>query len=294
MDNNQSMIKKDREIVDDLERKIKNNKFSTKDELFNEMVRLRNSGVGATLDNRKMRELLDLFDSIKKLEELPLDMSSYKNTEYNDDKLIIRTDSNRVLTTNGSSTINEEFKQQQNEIMANNKGGNTNADEVFERMSKYQKNEMNLISITDAKLLDSISLNLLNKIKFFLSNTNLNPNVIKVDIKTEAIYDIEANEVYEVKEVEGKKEYEIYNNKKKIEKNPTMTYSENSDVEELEYEENKQQTELEQTKFKAKVRTLKKENNFHIGNSAFTKFGLLLTNIITISLLAFMAIMLYK
>jgi len=295
MNSQKSQSNNDKAVVNDLEKRIKNNQFKNKEQLFDEMVKLRNSGVGAALDNRKMRELLNLFDSVQKKEDLPLDMKNYKSGEFNDNKLIISKEADRVLTTSeGQVSLVEEFKQKQNEIMANNKDGISNADDVFENMAKYQKGEMSLISIIDAVLLDNISLELLDKIKFFIANSNLNPNIIKIDIKSEVFYNIETNETYEVRDSEDTNEYKIYKDNIKITDINSPKKIENEDDNKLEYEQEPEPMEYESNLYKPKTRVRKKDNHSHMGNAAFTKIGFLIINIITVSLLATMAILLYK
>jgi len=295
MNSQKSQSNNDKAVVNDLEKRIKNNQFKNKEQLFDEMVKLRNSGVGAALDNRKMRELLNLFDSVQKKEDLPLDMKNYKSGEFNDNKLIISKEADRVLTTSeGQGSLVDEFKQKQNEIMANNKDGISNADDVFENMAKYQKGEMSLISIIDAVLLDNISLELLDKIKFFIANSNLNPNIIKIDIKSEVFYNIETNETYEVRDSEDTNEYKIYKDNIKITDINSPKKIENEDDNKLEYEQEPEPMEYESNLYKPKTRVRKKDNHSHMGNAAFTKIGFLIINIITVSLLATMAILLYK
>lgn len=55
-------------IIRNLEYQIKNNEFTDKEQLFNYMLELRTSGI-SKLDSNKIRELLQLFDSLSDTQE---------------------------------------------------------------------------------------------------------------------------------------------------------------------------------------------------------------------------------
>lgn len=288
MDNKQNQLNRDHEIINNLEQRIKNNQFKSKDELFEEMVMLRNRGMGASLDNKKMRELLNLFDSMKATEEMPLDMQNYTSVGLENKDLIVSKTDGRILTTlEGTSAFSNEFMQKQNEILANSKDGMVNADAAFESMANHQKEESSLIPLTEAPLRDNIDLDILRKISFFMSNSYLDPNVFKIDIENGIFYNIETSEVYEVRENKDTNKYEIYKGNERFYGSNSISNNEPS----LEGEKNQEEMSYEERLNKPKVRIRKKEDSPYMG---FTKLSFLIINVITFGLLITMAILLYK
>lgn len=286
----QKMQNRDLETINDLEQKVKNNYFKTKDELFEEMVKLRNNGMGAILDNRKMRELLDLFDSLKSKEETPLDMQNYKSVELENTDLIVSKTDDRVLTTlEGSSAFTDEFTQKQNEILANSKDGVANADAVFESMANHEKEESTLIPLSEAPLHNGISIEILKKISFFTSNIYIDPRVFKVDIEKGIFYNTETSEVLEVRKNEQTNQYEIYSGKEKIYGNNSIDNQEPTLNSETQEEEKAYEDRLN----KPKVR-IKKPEFTRPQMMGFTKISFLVINIITFITLTILAIILYK
>ena len=64
---------------------------------------------------QKMRELLDLYDSMQSKEKTPLDMKNYASVDLENQDLIVSKEADRVLTTlKGTSEFNNEFTQTQN------------------------------------------------------------------------------------------------------------------------------------------------------------------------------------
>jgi len=278
----------ERKIIDDLEQRIKNNQFESKEELFREITNLKNKGLISHLDNEKIKLLLDLYDSIHK--EPSLDMKTYSNVELENQNLIVSQENDKVLNTlNGSSEFVDEFKQIQNEIAAKSNDGLTNANEVFEHMANYQKEEMTLIPLMEVieKPKGNIDKEILIKIRYFVSNTYVNPYIYKVNVDTGIFYNIETNEIYEVRKNEETNTYEVYKGGEKI-------YGTNSEEKEetvVEKDINEEKMAYESTKDKHKVRKLAKPN---MNNAAFTKIGFLLINILTFAALITMMLLLNK
>lgn len=291
MENDRNKTLRDQFSVRNIEQKIRNNQFESKEQLFEELVNLRNSGVGEVLNNQKMRELLDLYDSMQSKEKTPLDMKNYASVDLESQDLIVSKEADRVLTTlKGTSEFNNEFTQTQNEIIANNKDGMVSADAVFEKMANHQKEEITLIPLIESISRDDIDIEILNKIRFFITNSYINPYSFKVDVKNGIIYNVETNEVFEVRKNENTNQYEVYRENEKIYGKDIENSVEPELVNETEQEEMTYESRLN----KPKVRVRKKEDYPHANNAAFTKIGFLLINVVTFGLLVAMAILLYK
>lgn len=268
-------------IIKDIEDQIRNKMFASKEELKERLIELRYKGK-VSLTNAKINELLNLYDNLYKGES-PLDMTSYKQVETENSDLIVATEKDRILNTiDLSSEFEDEFKQTQNEIIANSQSGQANADEVFESMAKHQKEEVTLMPIMEAISKDDIDTEILNKIKFFITNSHVSPYAINVDISSGIFYDKETSQVYEVRKNKDTGTYEIYTENKK--EDSLEETEENS--KELEEISNKNRL----NRPKARVRT----KPSRMDSAAFTKLGFLIINIITFSLLITMAILLKK
>lgn len=290
MNKQQILIKNAPSIMENLEQQIKNNFFSQKEDLINYIYKLRNNGV--TIDEQKIKEMLQLFDSLHKIEEPPLDMQKYASISLENQDLIISKETDRVLQTlEGQSSFNNEFKQTQNEIVANNKDGLVNADTVFKHMANYQKEEMNLIPLTESMSLNNINIEILEKINFFITNIHINQYLFKVDIKTGFFYNIETDEVYEVRKNKNTQQYEIFKAGEKV-------YGSNDETLEeppLEYEKESEQIDYESGLNKPKVRVRKlDEHHPYMNNAAFTKIGFLAMTIISYALITIMILLLNK
>lgn len=264
--------------VEELEKQIRNNHFKSKEELFERLVELRENGMIDVIDNKKMRELLDLYDMIHQKTTSPIDTQNFSSMSIENNNLIISKETDRVLLTQkDQSSFEEEFKQAQNELSIQSQSGIANASLAFEQMAN-QKVEMVLLTINEAILRDDISLEILNKIRFMITSGYVNPNQIRIDMSKGVFYDIETSSIYEIKYNSETQEYEIYKNN------------------ELDYTESglREEQEKEQERNKPKVRVLKKENPPYLNNAAFTKISFLVLNIISIALLVTMAILLNK
>lgn len=278
MDNRGHMLNENY-LISDLEYKVRNNQFKSKEELRQYIVNLRNQGsMGDVLNNKKIDELLSLFDELNKTDEIPLDMNRYASVGLENKNLIVSKETDQILQTYGSKDdLSSEFKSVQNEIIANNPDGLTNADMVFAHMANYQKEEISLISLVDAVNKDNVNTEILSKIRFFITNSHINPYSYKVDVSEGIFYNIETNEVYEVRKNENTNQYEIY-------KGSELVYGSGLNQEEndmsKEVERNEEEMVYEQNLDKPKVRTLKKPMN-NYNNAAFTKITFLVTNIVT-------------
>lgn len=290
MDKEQNVMTYEQVTVNDLESQIKNNQFNSKDQLVEYLVNLRNKGL-SQLDNQQMQELLNLFDSLHKKEDTPLDMQNYSSVGLENQDLITSKENDRVLKTlQGTSAFSDEFRQTQNEIIANNQDGMVNADTVFEHMATHEKEEMSLISLTEAISRDDIQIEVLNKIKFFITNSYVNPYSFKVDLASGIFYNVETDEVYEVRKNVDTNQYEIYRGSEKVYGNNTA-----ENEQEVTNDMDPEKMAYESTLNKPMVRVRKPEDHRrYTGNAAFTKVGLLVINIITFALLITMIVLLNK
>lgn len=269
--------------IEDIEKKIRNNQYKTKDELADEILELRRKGL-INIDNKKISELLSLFDSLHTKEITELDLSNYSSASLEEDLIISKQDDRILTTLEGQSAFVDEFKQNQNELIANNKEKNVDADDVFQKMANQEKTELSLLTLEEALLNQNISTELLSKIRFFITHINMNPSIFRVNIETGIFYNIENNEAYEVRKNIDTLEYEIYQGANKV-------YSQ-VEKEHEEVLEDKDEQQISYDKPKTRVRT--PNNNPYMKNAAFTKIGFLTMNIITFILMIIMTILLIK
>ena len=97
-------------------------------------------------------------------------MEKYKGVGLDDKNFIVSTEQDRILKTMESSTdIETEFKNVQNDIIANTKDAEANADTIYNHMANYQKEESTLIPLSQVNI-DDVDLEMLQKIKFFLKS----------------------------------------------------------------------------------------------------------------------------
>lgn len=285
-------------IIKSLENQIKNNRFDSKEALIDHLVQLRKNAP-SELDGQKIQELLALFDSLKEQNSTPLDMRDYRSVGLESQNLIISKKDNRVLKTlEGTSEFTNEFLQAQNEIVANEPDGMTNADTIFNHMADYQKEEIVLLPLNEAISHNNIDKEMLNKIKFFITNIKKDLNPFRIDTEKGIFYNIETAEVYEVRKNEETNQYQIYQGNKKNYGSNEAKLEEAPDTEEKEpeLESEKDEEALAQGNglFKPKKRVRTLENSPHERNAAFTKIGFLIINIITFAILTTMIILLNK
>lgn len=302
MEINSLSLENNETIVLRIENQIKNNHFNSKEQLSKYLVDLKNNELYQTeLSSEKIEELLNLYDSLNKQDEMPLDMKQYADVSLENQDLIVSKETDRVLKTlDNPSNLDHEFKQTQNEITANSMDGLTNANTTFEHIADHKKEEISLISIEEAIKRNNIDMEILNKIKFFITSININLSVFRVDIESGIFYNIETDEVYEVRKNNITNQYEIYKGLELVYgENTTQTSKDDNqnlenDSSQLEHETDSEQMTYETRQYQPKVRKLTKPISSSYNNAAFTKIGLLIINIITFSLLILMIILLNK
>jgi hypothetical protein len=221
-----------------------------------------------------MPELLDKYDELNQTSDMPLNMENYKGVGLENQNLIIGIEQERILKTlESKDDLNKEFKQVQNQIVANNQDALTNADVIFNKMADTQKEELSLISLSDAISKDNLDIELLRKIKFFVSNKYINPYSYKIDLENGIFYNTETTEVLEVRKDEATNKYQIYKGSEivygdELEESNEMELNSDIPEEEMSYED--------KSKYKPKTRVLRPPsmNNYH--NAAFSKMNFLL------------------
>lgn len=251
----------------DLENQIKNNNFKSKEDLNRYIVNLKQRGFISSNDNQKVENLLKLYDELNSRTDNPLNMEGYKNVSLENQELIVSTNNDRILKTDSNhGEIEKEFMQVQNEMTANRQEL-VNANDVFEKIADTKKEEVTLLFISEVFNKDNIDLEILQKIKFFITNKYINPYNYKVDIQNGIFYNIETDEVLEVRKDSETNEYKIYRGNEIVYENEPQA---------LEKEEESKIYEKNNTK----VRRLVKEDNKTFNNQAFSKISFLILNII--------------
>ena len=279
------------QVIKNIENQIKNNQFETKEDLIKYINQQKNIGMISSVSEEEVRRLLALYDETQSKESIPLDMTNYKNGRLEDKNLIISQNTQQILETQRDTVdFVTEFQETQNEIIANNQDNQIDADDVFNKMVNQQKKELSLISLFEAITRDDIQIEILNKLRFFITNKYINPYVFKINLETGVFYNIETNEVFEVRKNEDTNQYEIFKGSEKI-------YGYATDLEEtpsLEHDlqEEKQTYEEQLNKANVKVRRLQKPP--FTNNAAFTKVGFLIINILTFAILTTTIILLNK
>jgi len=208
-DNNNYQI-----IMNDLENKIKNNFFESKESLNTYLVNLKNNVFPQeVLTDEKILEYLNLYDEYNQKEEASLNMENYKGVSLENKNLIVATQTDEILKTNNSNEeLAKEFKQYQNELTSVAQGTDSlaNADEVYEHLSNNIKEEVTLYPINEVVNEEDIDIEMLNKIKFLISNEYINPYEYQVSLEEELFYNTETKEVLEVRTNEQTGKYDIY------------------------------------------------------------------------------------
>lgn len=268
-------MEKNTSIIELLETEIKNNNFTTKEELYNEINELLKKNIvdSNTLNQEKIKELLDLFDQTTSKQNSNLDLQNYSEVNLENENLIVSKEKDQILKTDSDEdSLEKEFNMYQNELTDQGQDTLANADEVFDYMKNGIKEELDLIPISDALLKDNIDINTLEKIKFFVSNTYINPYEFTVDINSCIFYNVETKEVFEIRINPNTNEYEIYNcsqkTKDEISSDDKETYDSENDEELTETSEEKISYE------QAKTRKLIPSKN--LDNNAFIKSNILI------------------
>lgn len=261
-------------IYNNIERRIKNNEWINKRELSEYLIGIKNQRL---INEDELQKLLDSFDGLDKASATPLNMENYKGVGLENQNLIVSTKTNQILkTTEYPNNLSEEFRTTQNEIIANTNDAHVNADTVFNYMAENKKEEASLISIEEALNHDAIDIEMLQKIKFFISNQYINPYEFKVDITKEIFYNIETSEVLEVRQDEITNEYKIF-------KGSEVIYGENYQIEEelnnteqnLESEKDEEE-KIYENREKPKVRTLRPPQARNYNSAAFSSINILI------------------
>ena len=183
----------------DLENQIKNINFKSKEDLNRYIVYLKQRGFISSNDNQKVENLLKLYDELNSHTNNPLNMEGYKNVSLENQELIVSTNNDRILKTDSNhGEIEKEFMQVQNEMTANRQEL-VNTNDVFEKIADTKKEEVTLLFMSEVFNKDNIDLEILQKIKFFITNKYINPYNYKVDIQNGIFYNIETDEVLEVR-----------------------------------------------------------------------------------------------
>ena len=261
------------EIFNDIERRIKNNDFKSKEEITKYIFNLKERGFLSQEElEKKMPELLGKYDELNQISDMPLNMENYKGVGLENQNLIVGIEQERILKNlESKDNLNKEFKQVQNQIVANNQDALTNADVIFNKMADTQKEELSLISLSDAISKDNLDIELLRKIKFFVSNKYINPYSYKIDVENGIFYNTETSEVLEVRKDEVTNKYQIY-------KGSEVVYGEEY-INELELNRDVPEEEMvydEVSKNKPKVRVLRPPSMKDYNNAAFSKMNFLL------------------
>lgn len=285
------------EFIIQIENQIRNDQFKSKEDLSQYLTMLTESGQpNQEVEKEQIKKFLDLYDSMHSNDQT-LNLEQYKGANLGEQNYIISMKDDKILKTNEQTEkMNEEFSKLQNEITANNKSGMVNADDVFQKMAETQKEELNLISLTEAISMDNIDLEILQKIRYFINNKYINPYEYKIDLESGLFYSIVTKEIFEVRKNEETNEYELY-------KGGEIVYNqkeqEETNEQELEYqtEEEKElyenRTNKEDLKY-VKKRVLTKQTDYPNNRAAFSKMSFLIVSIITFVTLITMIIILNK
>lgn len=195
-------------ILLDLERKISNNYFKSKDELISYVEEIRkNYQLDMNLFNSKLKELLSLYDK----NNTNIDMSNFKDVKLGDNTYIVSGEDYKVLKTDREQgELAEEFREVQNDMIVNDPARqDINADAIFDRMEKYQKESSTMMPLSNLNI-EIIDKDMLDKIRFFVQNGNVNIFEYQVDISNGIFFNVNTNELFEVRKNPNTLKYEIY------------------------------------------------------------------------------------
>lgn len=266
-----------------IELQIRRNIFKNKEELLKYILKLKQNEYRYILTERDTQELLRLYDTLNIKKESPLDIEDYSNKKINNKNYIVSEKEDRFLKTNGNSTeFIKEFKDVQNQIMAYKQDGTSNAKEVFNKLANTKKEEIKLVPIHEAITQSNISVEMLQKISFFITNMKVNHYEYYVDIENGIFHNKITNQTFEVRKNEKTNQYEIYSSGE-LKYGNTNNLENESEIIEKELDEEKR---YEEEQVKAKVRTRKLENINRFDSAAFTKIGFLIVNIISFILIS--------
>lgn len=217
-------------ILLDLEKRINNNFFKTKEELIKYIEEMRrNPGIDVALFNSRILDLLNLYDK-KSVSELSLDMNNYRDIKMQNGNYIVSGKDDKVLKTNENhGNLSGEFKKVQNDVVANSKDGSVNADVVFSHMEKYQKESSTLMPLSNLNI-EIINKDMLDKIRFFIKNSNVNIFEYQVDITNGVFLNTITNELFEVRKNPHTNSFEIFKGSEAQYNNETLRNNSGNDI----------------------------------------------------------------
>ncbi len=294
-------------VIKEIENRIKSNSFNSKEELVNYLNSLRqNNQIDINLLNERYMSLLKLYDDTMTASD-SLNISNYKDASLEDKNFIVSSNDGRVLESNSNTPLKEEFESVQNEMAVNGENGIANADQVFNYMEKYKKTEASLMPLSNLNI-NIIDADMLEKIKFFISNNRNNIFDYKVDISRGLFINVNTNDIYEVRKNPETGQFEIFkggsamylstpemdpngNDVERVNEIPEMTdeeletYINNNHLSQAQidalYERQSRVRQAKQTKVKKLVRV--RDNA--LDNAAFAKLSLLSIIIVISSVL---------
>ena len=294
-------------VIKEIENRIKSNSFNSKEELVNYLNSLRqNNQIDINLLNERYMSLLKLYDDTMTPSD-SLNISNYKDASLEDKNFIVSSNDGRVLESNSNTPLKEEFESVQNEMAVNGENGIANADQVFNYMEKYKKTEASLMPLSNLNI-NIIDADMLEKIKFFISNNRNNIFDYKVDISRGLFINVNTNDIYEVRKNPETGQFEIFkggsamylstpemdpngNDVERVNEIPEMTdeeletYINNNHLSQAQidalYERQSRVRQAKQTKVKKLVRV----RNNALDNAAFAKLSLLSIIIVISSVL---------
>ena len=294
-------------VIKEIENRIKSNSFNSKEELVNYLNSLRqNNQIDINLLNERYMSLLKLYDDTMIASD-SLNISNYKDASLEDKNFIVSSNDGRVLESNSNTPLKEEFESVQNEMAVNGENGIANADQVFNYMEKYKKTEASLMPLSNLNI-NIIDADMLEKIKFFISNNRNNIFDYKVDISRGLFINVNTNDIYEVRKNPETGQFEIFkggsamylstpemdpngNDVERVNEIPEMTdeeletYINNNHLSQAQidalYERQSRVRQAKQTKVKKLVRV----RNNALDNAAFAKLSLLSIIIVISSVL---------
>lgn len=295
------------QVIKEIENRIRSNSFNSKEELVNYLNSLRqNNQIDINLLNNSYMSLLKLYDDTRNVSD-SLNISNYKGVALGDRDFIVSSNNGRVLESNSNTPLKEEFESVQNEMAVNGENGIANADQVFNYMEKYKKTEASLMPLSNLNI-NIIDADMLEKIKFFISNNRNNIFDYKVDISRGLFINVNTNDIYEVRKNPETGQFEIFkggsamylstpemdpngNDVERVNEIPEMTdeeletYINNNHLSQAQidalYERQSRVRQAKQTKVKKLVRV----RNNALDNAAFAKLSLLSIIIVISSVL---------
>ena len=282
-------------VIKEIENRIKSNSFNSKEELVNYLNSLRqNNQIDINLLNERYMSLLKLYDDTMTASD-SLNISNYKDASLEDKNFIVSSNDGRVLESNSNTPLKEEFESVQNEMAVNGENGIANADQVFNYMEKYKKTEASLMPLSNLNI-NIIDADMLEKIKFFISNNRNNIFDYKVDISRGLFINVNTNDIYEVRKNPETGQFEIFKGGSAMYLSTPEMDPNGNDVERVTYINNnhlsqaqidalyERQSRVRQAK-QTKVKKLVRVRNNALDNAAFAKLSLLSIIIVISSVL---------